>query len=55
MHAARTQARGELWHSALFSYLDGATSVADLDARLRNVQARLPGIARGIKSRKGWR
>lgn len=55
MHAARTQARGEQWNSALFSYLDGATSVADLNARLRNVQARLPDIVRGIKSRKGWR
>ena len=54
MHAARTAARGESWDHALYSRLDGANSVAALDARAKELCRKIASLAASIKRRKGW-
>ena len=55
MHAARTAARGEDWDKSLYSRLDGASTVAELEARAEEIRRKVSQAVWGIKKRKGWR
>ena len=54
MHAARTAARGESWDKGIYSRLDAATSLADLDARADEIRRKVSSAVSSIKRRKGW-
>lgn len=54
MHAARTAARGEDWDKSVYSRLDGAASVAELEARAAEIQRKVSSAVWSIKRRKGW-
>ena len=54
MHAARTAARGQDWDKAIYSRLDGAGTVEELEARAAEVRRRLASAVASIKRRKGW-
>jgi len=54
MHAARTAARGEEWDKSVYSRLDGAASVAELEARAAEIQRKVSSAVWSIKRRKGW-
>ena len=54
MHAARTAARGEDWDKSVYSRLDGAATVAELEARADEIRRKVSQAVWGIKKRKGW-
>ena len=54
MHAARTAARGESWDKGIYSRLDGATTLVDLDARADEIRRKISSAVYSIKRRKGW-
>ena len=54
MHAARTAARGESWDKGIYSRLDGATTLADLDFRADEIRRKVSSAVYSIKRRKGW-
>ena len=54
MHAARTAARGEDWDKSLYSRLNGASTVAELEARAEEIRRKVSQSVWGIKKRKGW-
>ena len=54
MHAARTAARSESWDKGLYSRLDGAISLADLEARADEIRRKIASAVYSIKRRKGW-
>lgn len=54
MHAARTAARGEDWDKSLYSRLNGASTVAELEARAEEIRRKVSQAVWGIKKRKGW-
>ena len=54
MHAARTAARGEDWDKSLYSRLNGASTVAELEARAEEIRRKVSQSVWGIKNRKGW-
>ena len=54
MHAARTAARGEEWEKAIYSWLDGAKSAAELAARADEMRDRISKTVWSIKRRKNW-
>ena len=54
MHAARTAARGQDWDKAIYSRLEGAGTVEELEARAAEVRRRLASAVASIKRRKGW-
>ena len=55
MHAARTEARAEQWNKAIYSMLDLAADMADLNARVAQVVAQARQTAAAIARRKGWK
>ena len=54
MHAARTAARGEEWDKGVYSRLDAATDVMELEARAAEIRRKVDQAVWGIKKRKGW-
>lgn len=54
MHAARTAARGDDWDKSLYSRLNGASTVAELEARAEEIRRKVSQSVWGIKKRKGW-
>lgn len=54
MHAARTAARGEEWDKGIYSCLDGAETLAELEARADEVRRKVSNAVWSIKRRKGW-
>ena len=54
MHAARTAARGEDWDKSLYSRLNGASTVAELEACAEEIRRKVSQAVWGIKKRKGW-
>ena len=53
-HAARTAARGESWDKVLYSRLDGAQTLAELDTRAEEIRREVTSAVASIKRRKGW-
>ena len=54
MHAARTAARAEEWDKGLYSRLDSAKSVEELESRAAEIRERVLRAVWSIKRRKGW-
>ena len=54
MHAARAAVRGEEWEKGLFSRLDSAATVKELDKTATELQSRIHQAVWRIKQRKGW-
>ena len=54
MHAARTAARCESWDKGIYSRLDGATTLADLETRADEIRRKVSSVVSSIKRRKGW-
>ena len=54
MHAARTAARGESWDKGIYSRLDAATTLADLETRADEIRRKIASAVSSIKRRKGW-
>ena len=54
MHAARTTARGAMWHAALHDFLAEARSPEDLAARQAELRRETERIARNIARDRGW-
>ncbi|MBR6021639.1 MAG: four helix bundle suffix domain-containing protein [Kiritimatiellae bacterium] len=54
MHAARMEARGEEWDKAMFSRLEGAGSLEELERRAEEMHAGIERAARRVRERKGW-
>ena len=54
MHAARTAARGESWDKGIYSRLDAATTLADLETRADEIRRKITSAVSSIKRRKGW-
>lgn len=54
MHTARVAVRGEEWEKGLFSRLDSAPSVQELDKMTADFQNCIFQTAWSIKQRKGW-
>lgn len=54
MHAARTAARAEEWDKGLYSRLDGAKTVEELDALAAEIRSAVSRATASIKRRKGW-
>ena len=54
MHAARTAARGESWDKGIYSRLDGAITLADLETRADEIRRKIASAVYSIKRRKGW-
>ena len=55
MHAARTAARGEEWDKGVYSRLDAATDVMELEARAAEIKRKVDQAVWSIKKRKGWK
>ncbi|MBQ9726224.1 MAG: four helix bundle suffix domain-containing protein [Kiritimatiellae bacterium] len=54
MHAARTEARGEVWDKTLYSRLDSAPDAAELRRRAEEIRREATRAERSIARRKGW-
>ena len=54
MHAARTAARGEEWDKGVYSRLDGAATVAELETRADEIRRKVASEVWSVKQRKGW-
>ena len=54
MHAARTAARGDDWDKAIYSRLDDADTLGELESRASEIRRRVAGAVASIKRRKGW-
>ena len=54
MHAVRAAVRGEEWEKGLFSRLDSAATVKELDKTATELQSRIHQTVWRIKQRKGW-
>lgn len=54
MHAARTEIRGEEWDKAVYSMLNLADNLADLEMRLTKIIDAAKQAAESIKRRKGF-
>ena len=54
MHAARTAARAEEWDKGLYSRLDSAKSVEELESQAAEIRERVLRAVWSIKRRKGW-
>ena len=54
MHAARTAARGEEWDKGVYSRLDAAADVMELEARAAEIRRKVDQAVWSIKKRKGW-
>ena len=44
----------ESWGTGVYSRLDGATSLADLEARADEIRRKIASAVYSIKRRKGW-
>ena len=55
MHAARTAARSEEWDKSVFSRLEGADSVEELEKRAAEIRDRVSRTVWNIKRKRGWR
>jgi four helix bundle suffix protein len=54
MHVARSAVRGQDWDKSIYSRLEGAGTVEELEARAAEVRRRLASAVASIKRRKGW-
>ncbi len=54
MHAARNAVRGDYWDKCLYSRLDGASTVVELDARATEMYEKISQTVWSIRQRKGW-
>jgi len=55
MHAARTAARGEEWDKGVYSRLDAASDVMELESRAAEIKRKVDQAVWSIKKRKGWK
>jgi four helix bundle suffix protein len=54
MHAARTEARGESWDKSIYSVLNQAKGVQDLEVRLAKIIETVRRAAGSIRRKNGW-